>query len=72
MSTTNINLSGRILSTLIDFNFLVDTDIGLIRFIREKFQDNRVFKLDELNKSDRSILSLLYSRTENKAPRIHH
>lgn len=62
MSTTNINLSGRILSTLIDFNFLVDTDIGLIRFIREKFQDNRVFKLDELNKSDRSILSLLYSR----------
>lgn len=63
MSTTNINLSGRILSTLIDFNFLVDTDIGLIRFIREKFQDNRAFKLDELNKSDRSILSLLYSRT---------
>ena len=62
MSTTNINLSGRILSTLIDFNFLVDTDIGLIRFIREKFQDNRVFKLDILNKSDRYILSLLYSR----------
>ena len=51
MSTTNINLSGRILSTLIDFNFLVDTDIGLIRFIRENFQDNRAFKLDELYNS---------------------
>ena len=58
----NTNLGGRILSTLIDFNFLVDTDIGLIRFIREKFQDDRVFKLDILNKSDRYILSLLYSR----------
>ena len=58
----NTNLGGRVLSTLIDFNFLVDTDIGLIRFIREKFQDDRVFKLDILNKSDRYILSLLYSR----------
>lgn len=56
------NLNGKIISALIDFNFLVDTDIGLIRFIRENFQDQRVFKLDILNKSDRNILSLLYSR----------
>ena len=63
----NINLSGRVLAALIDFNLLVDTDIGLIRFIRNNFQDDRVFKLDILNKSDRYILSLLYSR-ENWNP----
>ena len=63
----NVNLSGRVLATLIDFNLLVDTDIGLIRFIRNNFQDDRAFKLDILNKSDRSILSLLYSR-ENWNP----
>lgn len=63
----NINLSGRVLNTLIDFNLLVDTDIGLIRFIRNNFQDDRVFKLDIINKSDRYILSLLYSR-ENWNP----
>ncbi len=63
----NINLSGRVLNTLIDFNLLVDTDIGLIRFIRNNFQDDRVFKLDIVNKSDRYILSLLYSR-ENWNP----
>lgn len=56
------NLNGKILSVLIDFNFLIDIDIGLIRFIREEFQDSRAFKLDILNKSDREILSLLYSR----------
>jgi hypothetical protein len=63
----NINLSGRVLTALIDFNLLVDTDIGLIRFIRNNFQDDRVFKLDIVNKSDRAILSLLYSR-ENWNP----
>lgn len=58
----NINLNGKVLSALIDFELIVDMDIGLIKFIRNNFQDNRAFKLDILNKSDRYILSLLYSR----------
>lgn len=56
------NLNGKILTPLIDFDFIVDTDMGLIRFIRQRFQDPRAFKLDIVNKSDREILSLLYSR----------
>ncbi len=59
----NINLNGKVLSALIDFELIVDMDIGLIKFIRNNFQDDRAFKLDILNKSDRYILSLLYSRT---------
>lgn len=56
------NLNGKVLQALIDFDLIVNTDVGLIRFIREKFQDDRAFILDILNKSDREILSLLYSR----------
>lgn len=59
---TPLNLNGKVLVPVIDFNFVVNTDIGLIRFIRKNFQDDRAFKLDILNKSDRDILSLLYSR----------
>lgn len=58
------NLNGKVLNPLIDFNFILDTEIGLIRLIREQFQDDRAFKLDILNKSDRAILSLLYSRKD--------
>lgn len=61
-SVTSSNLNGRVLNPVIDFDFIVNTDIGLIRFIRENFQDKRAFKLDILNKSDREILSLLYYR----------
>lgn len=56
-------LNGKTLNTLIDFNFVFNTDIGLIRFIQENYQDDRVFLLDVLNKSDRDILSLLYNRS---------
>lgn len=56
------NLNGRVLNVLIDFDLIVNTELGLIRFIRENYQDNRAFDLDVLNKSDREILSLLYSR----------
>ena len=56
------NLNGRVLSAVIDFDMVVNTELGLIRFIRENFQDERAFNLEILNKSDREILSLLYSR----------
>ena len=57
------NLNGKILAPLIDFDFIVNTELGLIRLIREQYQDDRAFKLEILNKSDREILSLLYSRS---------
>ena len=63
MPEVKSNLNGKILSAVIDFDFIVNTDLGLIRLIREKYQDDRAFKLDILNKSDREILSLLYSCT---------
>lgn len=56
-------MEGKKLSALIDYDFIVNTEFGLIRFIREFFQDEDVFDLNVLNKSDREILSLLYSRT---------
>lgn len=58
----NVNLNGRTMSALIDFNFIIDTDIGLIRFIRKNFNDERAFIPEIINKSDREILSLLYCR----------
>lgn len=61
------DLNGRVLSALIDFDLIVNTELGLIRFIRENFQDERAFNLEILNKSDREILSLLFSR-KNKNP----
>lgn len=61
-SIGSTNLNGRVLNPVIDFDFIVNTDLGLIRFIRENFQDDRAFNLSILNKSDREILSLLYSR----------
>ena len=57
--------NGKTLHTLIDFDFIVNTELGLIRLIREQYRDSRAFKLDILDKSDRSILSLLSSRTNS-------
>lgn len=56
-------MEGKKLSALIDYDFIVNTEFGLIRFIREFYQDEDFFDLDVLNKSDREILSLLYSRS---------
>jgi len=61
------NLNGRTVNSVIDFDLIVNTDIGLIRFIRENYKDPRAFRLDILEKSDREILSLLSSR-ENINP----
>lgn len=55
-------MTGKTLSVLIDFNFIINTDIGLIRFIRNNFEDERAFELNVLNKSDRELLSLLCFR----------
>ena len=57
--------NGKTLHTLIDFDFVVNTELGLIRLIREQYRDSRAFKLDILDKSDRSILSLLSSRNNS-------
>lgn len=61
------NLNGRVLTAIIDFDLIVNTELGLIRFIRENFQDERAFNLEILNKSDSEILSLLFSR-KNENP----
>ena len=62
MPEGNNNLNGHVVNSVIDFNMIVNTDIGLIKFIQDSYQDNRVFKLEDINRSDREILSLLYSR----------
>lgn len=62
MPDSNNNLNGHVVSSVIDFNMIVNTDIGLIKYIQEFYQDDKVFKLNEINRSDRDILSLLYSR----------
>jgi hypothetical protein len=56
-------IPGRILSTLIDYNFIINTDLGLLKLIREQFQDPRAFILDTVNKSDIELLRLLCTRT---------
>lgn len=61
------NLNGKVLSAIIDFDLVVNTELGLIRFIRNNFQDERAFDLEILNKSDSDILSLLFSR-KNENP----
>ena len=67
MESAGNNLNGRVLNAVIDFDFIVNTELGLVRFIRDNFQDDRVFDLDVLNKSDREILSLLCSRKNPNA-----
>lgn len=62
MANTSNNLNGRVITALIDFDLVVNTELGLIRLVREKFQDERAFKLEVLNRSDKEILSLLFSR----------
>ena len=57
-------IPGRVLSTLIDYNFIINTDLGLLTFIKEHFQDPRAFVLDTLNsKSKIELLELLSTRT---------
>lgn len=61
------HLNGRTLNAVIDFDLIVNTELGLIRFIRENYQDAKAFNLETLNKSDKEILSLLFSR-KNENP----
>ena len=63
MPTVSTGLNGKVLNSVIDFDLLVNSELGLIRLIRKKYQNEDAFDLDTLNKSDREILSLLYSRT---------
>lgn len=59
-------MDGKVLKVLIDFDFIVDTDIGLLKFIRDKYskedQPLKFIKDQISNKSDRELLSLLYFR----------
>lgn len=59
--------NGRIIRALLDFDFIVNTDIGVIRYIRDKYPEEKSFDLETLHKGDRYLLSLLYSR-ENSNP----
>lgn len=54
--------NGKTLHTLIDFEFIVNVELGLIRLIKYKYRDDRAFNLDIVDKSDRAILSLLKCR----------
>lgn len=58
----NLSLNRQSIFPVIDFNFALNTDLGLIRYIRSNYQDERAFRLDVLNRSDRELLSLLSSR----------
>lgn len=58
----DLNLNRQSIFPVIDFNFALNTDLGLIRYIRSNYQDERAFRLDVLNRSDRELLSLLSSR----------
>lgn len=47
---------------LIDFECCVDTDIGLIRLIKDKYQDRRVFNIDKLTDDFKNIILSLINR----------
>jgi len=51
---------------LIDFNCIVDTEIGMINLIKEKYLDDRIFNKDLINGSlDSIILSLIERKDVN-------
>lgn len=49
---------------LMDFDCYVDTDIGLIRLIKEKYLDERVFDRELINSNIIKIIKLLYNRKD--------
>ena len=49
---------------LIDFNCYIDTEVGLIRLIREKYLDEKVFNVDLLRSNLRNIIKMLMERKE--------
>jgi hypothetical protein len=49
---------------LIDFNTLVDTEIGLFELIRREYLDPDVFNVELLNSDIKKLLSLLITREE--------
>ena len=49
---------------LIDFNCYIDTEVGLIRLIREKYLDEKVFNVDLLRSNLRIIIKMLMERKE--------
>jgi len=59
--------NGKTIHAIIDFDFIINTDIGVIRFIRDKYSANKELNQEILNKRDRYLLSLLYTR-ENINP----
>ena len=59
--------NGKTIHAIIDFDFIINTDIGIIRFIRDKYSTNKELDQEILNKRDRYLLSLLYTR-ENINP----
>ena len=49
---------------LIDFDCYIDTEVGLIRLIREKYLDEKVFNTDLLRSNLRVIIKMLMERKE--------
>ena len=56
------NLEFNTLNMYIEFEMIVDTDFGLLRFIAENFADERMFYIDTLNEDDNLIKGMLYER----------
>lgn len=52
------------LALLIDFNTIVDTDVGVIYLINKEFRNPNIFNLDILDNKFSNILNLLYNRTD--------
>lgn len=50
---------------LIDFDCYVDTEVGLIRLIKDKYRDEKVFNIDKLNDIRQIILSLINRKDIN-------
>ncbi len=55
-------INGKSINILIDFDLIINTDFGLIQFIKQNYMDERAFNLDTLNSPETTMMELLYSR----------
>ena len=51
-------------SVLIDFDCFIDTDVGLIRLIKEQYLDSSVFNIELFKLNIFSIIDILYNRKD--------
>ena len=49
---------------LMDFDCYIDTEVGLIRLIQDKYLDDKVFNIELLQSGLRNIINMLINRKE--------